>query len=387
MGCRPGVDPAAGDSRDWMSGRAQRIGDLVHGQAGVEGHEEPGDARDDGRRERGATRVGRPHGRIEDLAAAGSGERDPRPVRRPAVQGVVLVRAGDGEDAGIAARIERGGVSAVPGGTDDEHSVVNGVLDGAELAGIEAVAREADIDDPGTVVDGPADARGDRRSKGPRVPCCDAHGHDRAFPAIAGHAHPVVAGGSDHARDPRPVAEVVVRIGVVAEDVPAREHLGQVGERRQSGVDDGDHDRRVAGGQLPEIRGAGQPGPPFVAPDRIVRLGDVARACRRRSERRQSPEQAEESHYKGAPHVRQCTDALQASIDQRSALRRPVRQRGLQTRRSRAPEWAPARVFPWKPYPFATLSPGAGEFIKVDALALISVAGALKTKGGGLKEL
>ena len=44
------------------------------------------------------------------------------------------------------------------------------------------------------------------------------------------------------------------------------------------------------------------------------------------------------------------------------------------------------RVFPWKPYPFATLSPGAGKFIKVDAPALISAVGALQTKGGGLKE-
>jgi hypothetical protein len=44
------------------------------------------------------------------------------------------------------------------------------------------------------------------------------------------------------------------------------------------------------------------------------------------------------------------------------------------------------RVFPWKPYPFATLSQGPGKFIKVDAPALISAVGVLQTKGGGLKE-
>ena len=44
------------------------------------------------------------------------------------------------------------------------------------------------------------------------------------------------------------------------------------------------------------------------------------------------------------------------------------------------------RVFPWKPYPFVTLSQGPGKFIKVDAPALISAVGVLQTKGGGLKE-
>ncbi len=138
----------------------------------------------------------------------------------------------------------------------------------------------------------------------------------------------------------------------------------------------------VAGGQLPEIRGARQLGAPFVAPDRIVRLGHVARACRRRSERRQSPEQAEENHCKGAPHVGQCTGAF-AGLDRPEIGAPPAGPAArLQTGSG---QWARGRVFPWKPYPFATLSPGAGKFIKVDAPALISAAGALKTKGGGLK--
>jgi hypothetical protein len=62
-------------------------------------------------------------------------------------------------------------------------------------------------------------------------------------------------------------------------------------------------------------------------------------------------------------------------------------QRRLQTRLEQAPERPLGRVFPWKPYPFATLSPEPGAFIKVGAPALISAAGVLKTKGGGLKEL
>ena len=190
--------------------------------------------------------------------------------------------------------------------------------------------------------------------------------HFQQYPAMP---IAVVARCPDHARDPRSVAEVVLGIGVVADDVPAGDHLCQVGERRQSGVDDGDHNGRVAGGQLPQIRRAGQPWSPFEAPDRIVRLGHVAGACRCRPERRQSPEQAQEDHRKDAPHVRQCTGASRASIDQRSALGRSVRPAPVPAASPRGAGTASnrllGRVFPWKPYPFATLFPGAGKFIKV----------------------
>ena len=175
----------------------------------------------------------------------------------------------------------------------------------------------------------------------------------------------VVARCSDHARDPGAVAEVVRRVGVVADDVPAREHLRQVGERREARIDDGDHDLRVAGRQLPEIGGAGEPLPPLVAPDRIVRVGHVAGARGRRSERRQGCDQAEDSQGKDAPHARQCTGALRPSKDQTSASRRGSCPASPGSGPGTPGNGAPARVFPWKTYPFATLFPAPAEFIKV----------------------
>jgi hypothetical protein len=77
---------------------------------------------------------------------------------------------------------------------------------------------------------------------------------------------------------------------------------------------------------------------------------------------------------------------LRRSIDQRSALRQRTLRTCVNPGASVSFEKALGRVFPWKPYPFATLFPGVWRFIKGVAPALISAVGALKTKGGGLKE-
>ena len=152
--------------------------------------------------------------------------------------------------------------------------MVERVFDRAVLVDVGLIAGQADVHDPGAVVDSPPDPGGDVAADGALVAHGRADGHDRTGPAVPGDPHAVVPLGADNGRNPGAVPEAVPCVAVASDDVPARHDVSHVrlGRGREPGVDDRDHDARISRRVLPEIGRAGQARPPLEGPKRIVRL-------------------------------------------------------------------------------------------------------------------
>ena len=135
-----------------------------------------------------------------------------------------------------------------------------------------------------------------------------ADGHDRAGPAVAGDADAVVALGADDRSRPRCRGRSRRRCCVSPPRMSQPGHdVGHVRlrRRREAGVDDGDHDARVAGRVLPEVGGPGQARPPFLGPERVVRVGEPAPGAGHGA----ASSEEDEQNQAEAPHGGRTVDA------------------------------------------------------------------------------
>ena len=173
-------------------------------------------------------------------------------------KGVVLARRGNADqiDRGVVARVRREVVvvlPVVPGG-DDEERRPGGSIDRVLHQLRVAAASEARVHDLGAVRGGIREAVRDGRIGSAGRPE-HAYRHERDGPVHAGDADAVVPAGADRSGDVRPMALFVSGVGVVCEEVVARDHVLRevrvvVGD---TSVDDGDLDATATGGDVPGL--------------------------------------------------------------------------------------------------------------------------------------
>ena len=219
--------------------------------------------------------------------------------RRPDVDDRVVEHAGrDLGLAGVARRDDDG--DTMLAGVADRVAHVGRARDGVRPSAQQVEELDREVDDLGAVIDGVADAGGDRPGASLAQRVEDAHGHDVGAVGDPDHAEVVVGRRRDGAGDERPVTAAIVGVRVVGDEVVAGAHAlgGQVGralERRpvgvgHAGVDHRDLDALAAPrpegrGRGPRARGVDAERPDQVPLDGLPATGGAGGAGPRRCRR------------------------------------------------------------------------------------------------------
>ena len=249
-------DATSRTPRTGVDGPDERLLDPRRGQRRVEREHESRDAGHDRRGERSA--ADRPVAVAEcgrDVLPGGR-DVDPTAEVRVGVQLVPLVRRSDRDYPLGCRRVLRTIAAVVPSCSDDDGPTGAGICRGGRVRARSGGPCEADVENARAVVSGPthtsshvAHVRAARAGE-------DFDGHQSTLPAVAGHALCVVRRSSDDAGHVGAVAVAVVGVRRPVENVAARDELRHEVRvrRRDSAVDDRDHDCRRAGRAVPGLR-------------------------------------------------------------------------------------------------------------------------------------